>query len=250
MNIIGIIPARYGSTRLEGKPLKDICGKPMIQYVYETVLKSKLLTQVIVATDDQRIVDAVEKFGGKACLTSLNHTTGTDRIAEVAKDIQSEIVVNIQGDEPLLDVRMIDEAIRPLISDPDLNACTLCRPITKAEDLQNPNVVKTVFDKNGNALYFSRSQIPYPRKVTGLQAFEHIGIYVYRKSFLMQYIQMPPTPLEVAESLEQLRILENGTQLKVVVTAFDYNGLSVDTQEDLDNVRLIVARQMGISDQR
>lgn len=245
MNIIGIVPARYGSTRLEGKPLKDICGKPMIQYVYEIVLKSELLTQVIVATDDQRIVDAVEKFGGKARLTSINHRTGTDRIAEVAKDIQSDIVVNIQGDEPLLDVRMIDEAIRPLITEPDLKACTLCRPITNTEDLQNPNVVKTVFDRNGNALYFSRSLIPYPRKGEGHQAYEHIGIYVYRKDFLMHYINMSPTPLEVSESLEQLRILENGIRLKVVITAYDYNGLSVDTQEDLDHVRRIVAKQLG-----
>jgi 3-deoxy-manno-octulosonate cytidylyltransferase (CMP-KDO synthetase) len=244
MNIIGIIPARYGSTRLEGKPLKDICGKPMIQYVYETVMKSELLTQVIVATDDQRIVDVVESFSGKARLTSKNHRTGTDRIAEIAKDIPSDIVVNIQGDEPLLDVRMIDEAIRPLITDPELDACTLCRPIMNAEDLQNPNVVKTVFDRNGNALYFSRSLIPYPRKQEGHQAFEHIGIYVYRKSFLMQYIKMPPTPLEVSESLEQLRILENGIRLKVVITAYEYNGLSVDTQEDLDNVRRIISNQL------
>jgi 3-deoxy-manno-octulosonate cytidylyltransferase (CMP-KDO synthetase) len=244
MNIIGIIPARYGSTRLEGKPLKDICGKPMIQYVYETVMKSELLTQVIVATDDQRIVDVVESFSGKARLTSKNHRTGTDRIAEIAKDIPSDIVVNIQGDEPLLDVRMIDEAIRPLITDPELDACTLCRPIMNAEDLQNPNVVKTVFDRNGNALYFSRSLIPYPRKHEGHQAFEHIGIYVYRKSFLMQYIKMPPTPLEVSESLEQLRILENGIRLKVVITAYEYNGLSVDTQEDLDNVRRIISNQL------
>lgn len=244
MNIIGIIPARYGSTRLEGKPLKDICGKPMIQYVYETVLKSELLTQVIVATDDKRIVDAVEKFNGNARLTSSQHRTGTDRIAEVAKDIQADIVVNIQGDEPLLDVRMIDEAIRPLINDSDLNACTLCRPIMKEEDLQNPNVVKTVFDRHGNALYFSRSLIPYPRKVEGHQAYEHIGIYVYRKSFLMQYITMPPTPLEISESLEQLRILENGIRLKVAITAYEYNGLSVDTQEDLENVRRIIAKQI------
>jgi 3-deoxy-manno-octulosonate cytidylyltransferase (CMP-KDO synthetase) len=248
MNIIGVIPARYGSTRLEGKPLKDICGKPMIQYVYETVLKSELLTQVIVATDDQRIVDVVEKFGGIARLTSINHTTGTDRIAEVAKDIEAEIVVNIQGDEPLLDVRMIDEAIRPLISDPDLKACTLCRPILKNEDLQNPNVVKAVFDRNGNGLYFSHSLIPFPRKADGHQAFEHIGIYVYRKDFLMEYIKMPQTPLEKSESLEQLRILENGVRLKVVKTAYDYNGLSVDTQEDLDNVRRIVAGQLGMVD--
>jgi 3-deoxy-manno-octulosonate cytidylyltransferase (CMP-KDO synthetase) len=243
MNIIGIIPARYGSTRLEGKPLKDICGKPMIQYVYETVSKSELLTQVVVATDDQRIVDAVEKFGGKAGLTSINHRTGTDRIAEIARNIPADIVVNIQGDEPLLDVRMIDEAIRPMIKDADIKVCTLCRPIVKDEDLHSPHVVKVVFDHNGNALYFSRSLIPYPRKAEGHQAYEHIGIYVYRKDFLMQYIEMPPTPLEISESLEQLRILENGIRLKVVTTSYEYTGLSVDTAEDLEVVRRIISER-------
>ena len=164
MKIAGIIPARYGSTRLEGKPLKEILGKPMIQYVVQTVQQARLLDRVIVATDDMRIVEAVRKFGGEAAMTSPNHSTGTDRIAEVAKDLDADIVVNIQGDEPLLDPRMIDEAIQPMIDDPSIKACTLCRPILSEEELNSPHVVKTVCDLQGNALYFSRSLIPYPRK--------------------------------------------------------------------------------------
>jgi 3-deoxy-manno-octulosonate cytidylyltransferase (CMP-KDO synthetase) len=240
MKIIGIIPARYGSTRLEGKPLKDICGKPMIQYVYEAAQKVDLLTKVVVATDDQRIVEAVEKFGGQAHLTSVDHKTGTDRIAEVARNIEADIVVNIQGDEPLLDPRQIDEAIQPMMDSQSLMVCTLCRPLQSEEDLEDPNLVKTVFDLKGNALYFSRSLIPYPRKTDGHRAYEHIGIYAYRKKFLMQYVQMPQTPLEISESLEQLRILENGIRLKVVVTRFEEKSLSVDTAEDLEAVRRII----------
>lgn len=241
MKILGIIPARYGSTRLEGKPLKDICGKPMIQWVYKAVQKASLLDAVIVATDDQRIVQAVEAFGGIARLTSPGHKTGTDRIAEVAREHEANIVVNIQGDEPLLDPRMVDEAIQPLLDEPDLKAATLCRPIQSEEDLYVPHVVKVVFDLNRNALYFSRSLIPFPRKQEGFQAFEHIGIYVYRKSYLMEYVALPQTPLEVRESLEQLRILENGVRFKVVVTQYDYLGLSVDTAEDLERVCAIIA---------
>jgi 3-deoxy-manno-octulosonate cytidylyltransferase (CMP-KDO synthetase) len=243
MRIIGIIPARYGSTRLEGKPLKNILGKPMIQYVYTNVQNSKLIEDVIVATDDQRVLEAVEGFGGKAYLTSIDHTTGTDRIAEVAQKIEADIVVNIQGDEPLLDYRLIDEAIQPMIDDPDLPACTLCRPIESEADLHSPHVVKAVFDLNGNALYFSRSLIPFPRKRDDSQAYEHIGIYVYRKDFLMRYVNLEPSPLEKTESLEQLRILENGYRLKLVVSSFPYAGISVDTAEDLELVRNILARQ-------
>jgi 3-deoxy-manno-octulosonate cytidylyltransferase (CMP-KDO synthetase) len=243
MKIAGIIPARYGSTRLEGKPLKEILGKPMIQYVVEAVQQAKLLDRVIVATDDMRIVEAVRKFGGEAQLTSPDHSTGTDRIAEVAKDLEAEIVVNIQGDEPLLDPRMIDEAIQPMLADSSIKAATLCRPIVSEEDLLSPHVVKSVFDLQGNALYFSRSLIPYPRKAEGHKAYEHIGIYVYRKDFLMQYVQMPQTPLEKTESLEQLRILENGVKLKVVVTSYEYVGLSVDTPEDLERVRAIITER-------
>lgn len=246
MNIIGIIPARYGSTRLEGKPLKDICGKPMIQRVYEAAQGAKLLDQVYVATDDQRIVAAVENFGGNVRLTSVDHKTGTDRIAEVAAALDAEIVVNLQGDEPLLNPAMIDEVIQPLLTEPDLPMSTLCVPILEEEALHDPNVVKAVFDQRGNALYFSRSLIPYPRKKENFQAYEHLGLYAYRKSFLMTYITLPQTRLEINESLEQLRVLESGYRLKIAVSSHPYDGVSVDTQEDLERVREIVKKRLEI----
>lgn len=248
MNIIGIIPARYGSTRLEGKPLKDICGKPMIQRVYEAAQGAKLLDQVYVATDDQRIIAAVENFGGNVRLTSVDHKTGTDRIAEVAAALDAEIVVNLQGDEPLLNPAMIDEVIQPLLTEPDLPMSTLCVPILEEEALHDPNVVKAVFDQRGNALYFSRSLIPYPRKKENFQAYEHLGLYAYRKSFLMTYITLPQTRLEINESLEQLRVLESGYRLKIAVSSHPYDGVSVDTQEDLERVREIVKKRLEIGD--
>jgi len=243
VKIVAVIPARYGSSRLEGKPLKDIGGKPMIQHVYERVLRTKKVQEVIVATDDIRIVSIVEKFGGKAKLTSVDHKSGTDRIAEVMAQETADIVVNVQGDEPLIDPRMIEEAIQPLLSDKSLMVATLCTPIHEEEKFKNPNVVKTVKAKNDDALFFSRSLIPYPRNKETFIAYEHIGIYVFRYHFLMKYVKLEQTPLEIIESLEQLRILENGIKLKVVTTQFPYNGLSVDTQEDLDDVREIIRMQ-------
>jgi 3-deoxy-manno-octulosonate cytidylyltransferase (CMP-KDO synthetase) len=245
MKFIGVIPARYGSSRLEGKPLKDICGKPMIQHVYEAARKARFLDQVYVATDDRRIADAVEKFGGRACMTSPDHHTGTDRVAEAVAGVEADIVVNIQGDEPLMEPVMLDEVVQPFIADPELPMCTLCTPILEEENLNNPNVVKVVFDLKGNALYFSRSLIPYPRKKVNFQAYEHLGIYAYRKDFLMTYVRLPQTRLEINESLEQLRVLESGYRLKVVVTAQKYHGLSVDTQEDLEKVRQIIQARLA-----
>lgn len=245
MKAIGIIPARYGSTRLEGKPLKDIGGKPMIQLVYEAAQQAELLEDVYVATDDERIVQAVERFGGKARMTSVNHKTGTDRIAEVAADIATEIVVNIQGDEPLLNPAMIDEVVQPFVDEPTLPMSTLCVPILDEAALHDPNVVKAVFDQHGYALYFSRSLIPYPRKHEGFQAYEHLGLYAYRKDFLLTYITMPQSRLEVVESLEQLRVLEAGYKLKIAVSIHPYDGVSVDTQEDLERVRHIVQARIA-----
>ncbi len=244
MNVIGVIPARYSSTRLEGKPLKDICGKPMVQYVYEAALQARLLNQVYVATEDVRIVEAVERFGGKARLTSPSHQTGTDRVAEVAAAIEADIVVNIQGDEPLLNPAMVDEVIEPFLSEPDLPMSTLCVEILEEEKLASPHVVKVVFDRSQYALYFSRSLIPYPRKKDPFHAYEHLGIYAYRKDFLMAYVKIPQTLLELTESLEQLRALESGYRIKVPVTRHAYDGLSVDTQEDLERVRQIIAARM------
>ena len=246
MKIIGIIPARYGSARLEGKPLKDICGKPMIQRVYEAAQQAQWLDQVYVATDDARIVAAVEQFGGNVRLTSVDHKTGTDRIAEVAAALDVEIVVNLQGDEPLVNPAMIDEVIQPLVDNSHLPMSTLCVPILEEEALHDPNVVKVVFTQKGDALYFSRSLIPYPRKRDNFQAYEHLGLYAYRKDFLLTYIALPQSRLEINESLEQLRVLEAGYQLKVVVSAHPYDGVSVDTPEDLEKVRQIVQAQLRI----
>jgi 3-deoxy-manno-octulosonate cytidylyltransferase (CMP-KDO synthetase) len=245
MKIIGIIPARYGSTRLEGKPLKDIAGKPMIQLVYEAAQGARLIDEVYVATDDARIVAAVERFGGNVRMTAAGHKTGTDRIAEVAAAVEAEIVVNIQGDEPLVHPAMIDEMTQPLVDEPDLAMSTLCVPIQDKEELENPNVVKVVFDQNGYALYFSRSLIPYPRNRDQFQAYEHLGLYAYRKAFLRTYVALPQSRLEINESLEQLRVLEAGYRLKVVVSAYSYAGVSVDTLEDLAEVRRIVAARVG-----
>ncbi|HPL69130.1 MAG TPA: 3-deoxy-manno-octulosonate cytidylyltransferase [Brevefilum sp.] len=241
MKITAVIPARFGSSRLEGKPLKDIWGKPMIQHVYERVLQAKNVERAIVATDDERIVEAVEKFGGIARMTSIDHQSGTDRVAEVMSNEKASIVINVQGDEPLIDPRLIDEASQPLIDDDSLVAATLCKPILQEEKLSNPNVVKVIRDYQDFGIYFSRSVIPYPRNKETFQAYEHIGIYVYRHDFLMKFVQMPQSKLEVIESLEQLRIIENGFRIKVVETQYPYTGVSVDTQEDLEEVRKIIA---------
>jgi len=244
MRVVGVIPARYASTRLPGKPLVDIMGKPMIQHVYENAARSKTLEQLIVATDDERIMAVVAGFGGRAVLTSRDHNTGTDRVAEVVRGLDVEVVVNIQGDEPFVRPGMIDEVVQPLLDDPELPMCTSMHEITDTADFDNPNVVKVVIDLAGNALYFSRSLVPYPRKSEGHRAFEHIGMYAYRKDFLLKYAGLPQTPLEKLESLEQLRVIEHGYRLRVVETRQDYIPLSVDTPEDLERARAM-ARQRG-----
>ena len=239
MKVTGIIPARYSSTRLPGKPLILIHGKPMIQRVYEQAQRSKLLDRVIVATDDARIFDCVKDFGGEVIMTSEKHVSGTDRLAEAARMINCDIVVNIQGDEPFIDPKNIDIAIEPLLKDRLLNVSTLAFKITDPLDLENENKVKVVLDKNNFALYFSRNYIPFdmehnPAKVWTLKDrifYKHIGLYVYRKSFLMRFAKMKKSYLEEVEKLEQLRILENGDKIKVVITKKD--SVSVDTMEDI-----------------
>jgi 3-deoxy-manno-octulosonate cytidylyltransferase (CMP-KDO synthetase) len=247
MKIVAVIPARYGSTRFEGKPLADILGKPMIQYVYEGVRQSKLIDEVIVATDDQRILEAVKSFGGKATMTSPAHFTGTDRVAEVAKKLKSEIIVNVQGDEPFVQGSIIDEAIRPLLKDEALDLSTLMTRIEDPKDRLNPHIVKVVVDQKNFALYFSRSPIPFPRDLNigrlesnpfgtnrplPKRIFKHIGIYVFRRKFLLHFSKMKPSPLEKLEKLEQLRALENGYRIKVIPV--NYDPLSVDTPDDLE----------------
>ncbi|MHA1340761.1 MAG: 3-deoxy-manno-octulosonate cytidylyltransferase [Promethearchaeota archaeon] len=232
--VICIIPARYGSTRLPGKPLADLGGKPVIQHTCENVGKK---FSYIVATDDERIIKAVESFGGKAVLTRKDHVSGSDRIAEVAEKIDADIIVNVQGDEPFIDARQIEEAISPLLEDPNLMMSTLCRRIKSEEELKKTGVVKVVFDNNGYALYFSRSIIPYPRKGEYAEHFEHIGLYAYRREFLLQYVKWKPTKKELAESLEQLRVLDHGYKIKVVETKFDSGAPCIDTPEDLEQAR-------------
>ncbi|MGA2668295.1 MAG: 3-deoxy-manno-octulosonate cytidylyltransferase [Ignavibacteria bacterium] len=235
--IIGIIPARYDSTRLPGKPLIKINGKPMIQHVWERSRRSKLIGRLFVATDDRRIYDAVREFGGKAVMTSKKRQSGTDRIGEAAKKLKCKIIVNIQGDEPLIDHRNIDRAIKPLLADKKLNVSTLGYEITNSDEIGNPNVVKVVFNKNYEALYFSRYPLPYNRDGSmKVKYYKHIGLYVYRRDYLLKLIRMKQSELEEAEKLEQLRILQNGEKIKVVLTDIDSH--SIDTEEDLQELQI------------
>jgi len=243
MNIIGVIPSRYSSTRLPGKPLKDICGKSMVQWVYESAKQSKLLNEVIVATDDERIIEEVHKFGGKAMMTSVNHPNGTSRIAEAVKDLDVDLAINIQGDEPFMRFEMIDELVEVLIKDKDKVMATLCYELNDKNKYQDKNVVKVVCDIFGNALYFSRSLIPYPRQEMNFKVYEHIGIYGYRKSFLQGFVKLKDTPLSIIESLEQLKVLEYGYKLFIIETKYNYNALSIDTQEDLEEARKIIEKR-------
>ena len=235
--ILGIIPARYASTRFPGKPLADINGKTMIQHVYERSKLSKSLFDVIVATDDSRIYECVENFGGKAVMTDSNLPNGTARCEQAAKNYEDiDAVINIQGDEPLLDPLMLDEVAELLNEN---NECvTLCRTLN--EDFENPNIVKVVLTLDDNALYFSRSLIPYKRNKTDLQIYQHIGIYGYEINFLRKYVTLENTPLSDCESLEQLKILEHGYKIKVKVTNCKNDSIGVDTPEDLEKVRKIL----------
>ncbi|WP_298068399.1 3-deoxy-manno-octulosonate cytidylyltransferase [uncultured Mailhella sp.] len=239
MDIIAVIPARYASTRLPGKPLVDICGKPMIQHVYERVRSVSLFREVLVATDDQRILDAVTAFGGAACMTSPDCPSGSDRLIEVAKRHEADVYVNVQGDEPLLDPQAIERLARVMADEPELQMATLCCPVSR-EQAQDPNLVKVVMAHNGDALYFSRSPIPYPRPGGAApQYFGHVGIYAYRRGLLLSFGSLPPSPLEQTEKLEQLRVLQAGLSIRVLETA--PTGPGVDTPEDLETVRRILA---------
>ena len=237
MKVLCVIPARYASTRLPGKPLKDIAGKPMVVRVYERASQAGLVNETLVATDDERIKTAVEAAGGKAMLTRADHATGTDRLAEVAEAYPDvDLIVNVQGDEPLIEPGLIDELAGLFEGEPELAMATVKTEIEDEAEQKNPNNVKVVCDKAGYALYFSRSLMPYPRK-GGCPVYKHIGIYAYRRDFLLHYAKMEPTPLEQAESLEQLRALENGYRIKVVETKAKFVG--VDTVEDLERVNEI-----------
>lgn len=246
MDIVAIIPARFASTRLPGKPLVDICGRPLVQHVFERARQARRPGRVLVATDDPRIVSAVRAFGGEVVLTSPHHRSGTDRLAEAAARLDAEVVVNVQGDEPFLDPGGIDAAVDPLLDDPSLEMATLASPLRSAEDLLSPAVVKVVVDGRGDALYFSRSPIPAVRgqdpgeAVRRGLALRHVGLYVYRRRTLLRLASLPPSPLEEAEALEQLRALHHGIRLRVVVREVE-PGPAVDTPEDLERARRMLA---------
>jgi 3-deoxy-manno-octulosonate cytidylyltransferase (CMP-KDO synthetase) len=227
---IAVIPARYNSSRLPGKPLISIKGKPLIQRVYEKALKSKLLDGVLVATDNQKVRDLMESLGGEVKLTSKNHPTGTDRVAEAVKDIPCDIVLNIQCDEPFLDPRMVDDLVRLMRNKKDLKMATLAYRIKDPQLIYDPNIVKVVLDQEDFALYFSRMPVPFHRtdgkSANKLFFYEHIGIYAFRKSFLLRFAQLPQGPLEITEKLEQLRALENGYKIKVLVTKYNSRAIN------------------------
>jgi 3-deoxy-manno-octulosonate cytidylyltransferase (CMP-KDO synthetase) len=240
LRTIVVIPARFASARFPGKPLAQIEGRPMIEHVYRRAAAARGVAGVVVATDDARIVRAVELFGGAVVMTRADHVSGTDRIAEVAAGLSCDLVVNVQGDEPLLAPEAIEEAVAPLAADAGIRMGTLGGALGE-DDAANPHVVKAVVDQQGFALYFSRSPIPYRRDPSAPRqsVYRHIGLYVYRRDFLLELASLRPTPLERAESLEQLRALEHGHRIRVVETA--YLSASVDTPEDLERVRRLVA---------
>ncbi|GIU74110.1 MAG: 3-deoxy-manno-octulosonate cytidylyltransferase [Bryobacteraceae bacterium] len=231
--VLGVIPARFASSRFPGKPLVPIDGRPMIQHVWERARLARHLNRVLVATDDDRIAAAARGFGAEVAMTSPAHASGTDRVAEAAAATDAEIIVNIQGDEPLIEPDAIDLAVSTLLDDPRCQMATLKRKIERAEDIGNPNVVKVVTSLDGWALYFSRSPVPYGRDGTPV-CWKHIGLYVYRRGLLLGYGALRRGPLEEAERLEQLRALENGIGIRVAET--EYDTIGVDTPEDLEAV--------------
>ncbi len=245
MRAIGVIPARYESSRFPGKVLAEVCGRPLIQYVYEEALKAQTLEDLLVATDDERILKAVEDFGARAVITAKGHRSGTDRLTEVVNPIDTQIVVNIQADEPLIHFTMINELVNCLLQNPDIPMASLIHKIEDEQELQDHNIVKVAKDKNNFALYFSRSLIPHPRTAQlSLQSqsfYKHLGLYAYTKEFLFTFTNLPAGELEQLEKLEQLRALEHGYRIKLIETGFDTIG--VDTPEDLEKVRQRIAEK-------
>lgn len=254
MHVTAIIPARFASSRLPGKPLLELAGKPMILHVVERAKQVKAIQRVIVATDDERIFAAVKEAGEEAWMTSPAHQTGTDRLAEVAAQLAADIIVNVQGDEPFIEPSTIESALQPLLDDPSIVMATTCEPLTSAADILNPNVVKVVTDQAGFALYFSRQPLPFPRAEVlvhgSLEAAlhaqpellycyaKHTGMYVYRRAFLLRFAELAPTPLERTETLEQLRALEHGYRIRVVPAV--HHSIGIDTPDDLAKARKLL----------
>ncbi len=239
VNAAIIIPARYGSTRLPGKPLIEVKNKPIIQWVYEKAKQSKLAQSVIVATDNEQIYAKVKEFGGHVEMTSISHQSGSDRIAEIIRNNpEIEVAVNVQGDEPLIEPASIDKAIQALVSDADADISTLIRAIDDKEEINNPNIVKVVTDNQGKALYFSRSPIPYEREIGKAKYYAHIGLYAYTRKALLKMTQLPQAMLEESESLEQLRALQNGMTIKTVEV--NYKPVGIDTPEDVEKFKSLI----------
>jgi len=239
--VVVVIPARYGSTRLPGKPLVALAGKPMIQRVYEQARLAQRADRVIVATDDERIVKAVESFGGEARMTRADHRTGTERVAEVAAHTEGDVFVNVQGDEPLLDPVAVDTAVNALLEEPAAAIATVATPLQSAADIMDPNVVKTVLDFDGNALYFSRAPIPWVRDSASkiqVRHLKHLGLYVFQRDALLEYPTLPQGELERIEQLEQLRWMENGWKIRVAEVAHD--AVSVDVPADVERVEKLI----------
>lgn len=252
VQVVAIIPARYQSNRFPGKPLAMICGKPMIQHVVERAKRVPFLAKVVVATDDQRIADTVASFGAEYVLTRADHVSGTDRLAEAADLLgisEQDVIVNIQGDQPLFPVEVISQVVSPLLDDPTLPMSTLIYKIIRKEEVFDPNHVKTVFDRDHNALYFSRSPIPFQRNPNDKSPtyYKHLGFYAYRKGFLLTFVTLPEGEWEHFEKLEQLRALEYGYKIKVVLT--EHDSIEVDTKEELDRVAALVAWSAAVAGQ-
>ncbi len=231
-----VIPARYLSTRFPGKPLAPIAGVSLIERVFRLSRKAGNDVDVIVATDDRRIERHVHEFGGNVMMTRKDHPSGTDRVAEVARKYPHDVIINVQGDEPLLDPRVIRKLMGIMHRDPSLQMATLCHAINHPKDYRDPNVVKVVINRKGNALYFSRAPIPHDKKMKNI--YRHIGIYAYRKAFLLKYVRWPQTPLEKTERLEQLRALENGVAIRVLKTS--YHAVGVDVPADVRKVERLI----------
>jgi 3-deoxy-manno-octulosonate cytidylyltransferase (CMP-KDO synthetase) len=240
--ILGVIPARYESSRFPGKPLAIIAGKSMLQHVWERARCARTLSRVVIATDDERILREAHRFEAEACMTRGDHPSGSDRVAEVAAGARADVIVNIQGDEPLIDPDAVDAAVKGLLEVEAPPMGTLKKRIEDPAELSNPNVVKVVTDLEGNAIYFSRSAIPYARGGVAVH-YKHVGLYVYRREFLLGYSSLTRGPLEEAEKLEQLRALENGFKIRVVETG--YESLGVDTPEDLRRVSALIETRLA-----
>jgi len=241
INVLGVIPARYASTRLSFKVLRPIKGKPLLQWTWENASAVRSLDRLIIACDNPEIKKVAEGFGAEVVMTSSDHCSGTDRIAEAARDIDAKIIINIQADEPLMHPSVIDDLAQTMLTDSDLVMTTVRKKIDKDYEIDNPNVVKVICDKDGFAIYFSRSSIPYYRSLDEKKYYKHLGIYAYTKDFLYTFKNLPSSYLEKAEKLEQLRAIEAGYKIKVIETTFDSQG--VDTEDDLYKVEEIISQR-------